>query len=287
MTIAFMLYLGILLVATCAGWGHLIVRSVLRVGDIPKSIQVGIGFGTILILGGILNLFEVINKTSLSLLVGIGVGICIANILLYLYRNTRKKESLLRYVSRFFQSIRTGYTGRPLYTFFIVLLLFLCVIRVVSMVAPHAYNLHDDLQGYMVFPEKMVQTGSLQTDPFSERRIVSSIGGKAFIDSLVLIFSDVEFLHFVDRGFGFSLFLITLYGVLAYIRLKKEYILALLFIPVLMAAPMANITAIYSGSILFVTLAYMVLRKINLGTEAVKMTILFSISVAGLCALKT
>jgi hypothetical protein len=127
----------------------------------------------------------------------------------------------------------------------------------------------------------------LQDDPFSERRIVSSIGGKAFIDTLILVFSDSRFLHFVDRGFGFGLFLITLYGLLAFLKLKKEYILALLFIPVLMSAPMANITSIYSGSVLFTLLSYLILRDISSEKEEKRMIIIFAIGIAGLCALKT
>lgn len=289
----FILILGILLILSCMGWGFVISRLI-KSPKIPFEIKSGIGFAWIIVVGGVLNLLSVINFFTITILIGVGMLCSVYVFGKCMYMLRKGGFSLIESIPKKIVSAKSSIKTKPIYTFFLIILIAFIGLRAVSMTAPHFYNTHDDAQGYIVFPEKMVQTGSMQIDPFSERRIVSSIGGKAFIDSIFLTYADERFLHFSDRGFGFLLFLFVLLGILKSIQIKNEYIVALLYIPVLIMAPMANITSIYTGSVLFVVLCYFLIHHIrDVGSEKrsvqnlVSTIVLFSLCVAGLVALKT
>lgn len=66
------------------------------------------------------------------------------------------------------------------------------------------YNLYDDGPAYCVFPEKVLQTGKLGEDPFSERRIVTSLGGKPTLDALALALAGSGRSHMLDTGIGLT-----------------------------------------------------------------------------------
>ena len=66
-------------------------------------------------------------------------------------------------------------------------------------------NPHDDFHAYFVFPNKMIQSGSIGPDPYSERRMTSSLGGQYFLDAFVLAALSEENLHLIDPGLGIVL----------------------------------------------------------------------------------
>jgi hypothetical protein len=270
------------------------IGRLVKIPEIPFEIKAGIGFAWIIVVGGALNFLSAIDSFAITTLIGVGILFSVYVFAKYIHTFRQGMYSLIESAQKKIVSAKLSIKTKPVYIFFIIILITFIGLRVVSMVAPNLYNIHDDTQGYFVFPEKMMQTGSMQTDPFSERRIVSSLGGKAFIDSIFLIYSDVRFLHFSDRGFGFLLFLLVLWGILKSIQLKKEYIVALLYIPVLIMAPMANITSIYTGSVLFAVLCYFLIHHIrDTGGEKrsvqnlISTIVLFSLCMAGLMVLKT
>ncbi len=61
------------------------------------------------------------------------------------------------------------------------------------------FDVHDDAQAYLVFPEKMLATGSLGADPFEPRRVLS-LGGQSFLQTLILAARPVRTLHLLDEG---------------------------------------------------------------------------------------
>jgi len=65
-----------------------------------------------------------------------------------------------------------------------------------------AFNWGDDFAAYFVFPKKMLQAGSLGPDPFSERRVVSSLGGNYFLHAFILSMLSVKNLNLIDPGLG-------------------------------------------------------------------------------------
>src|ERR1700733_7695571 len=167
---------GIGIILSFAGWGRLVVK-VLRTGSSSGfgfDAAVGLAFSTSV--GGVLNLAQVISPGVIRgfLLIGLllavfffgiqqgrriweGVGAAGA------YLRQRK---LLAVVAFFLASV----------TF----------IKYATVVSPGVFHPHDDYHAYFVFPTHMLQTGTLGQDPFSERRVVSSLGGNYFIDTFPL-----------------------------------------------------------------------------------------------------
>ena len=71
----------------------------------------------------------------------------------------------------------------------------------VNIASWHFVNL-DDLQGYLVMPERILQTGSTGQDPFLFRRYESGLGGSHYLYALFLTVLDFTQLRMADLGMG-------------------------------------------------------------------------------------
>jgi hypothetical protein len=130
----------------------------------------------------------------------------------------------------------------------------LLAVRYLGAVAGTSFNEHDDLQGYFVFPAKMLQTGSLGPDPFSDRRLVSSLGGQYFLQTLVLCLGDFDNLHLLDSGIAMLVMVGMLVGLAARFALGPGRTLLLLLVFLLAPLPRANITSLLTGAVLLLGL---------------------------------
>ena len=74
-----------------------------------------------------------------------------------------------------------------------------------SIAWPHQIDPNDDWIAYLMYPEKILQTGTL-IDPFSLRRI-TALGGQSFLQAIIMIVGEPENGHVLDRGFGALLLL--------------------------------------------------------------------------------
>lgn len=274
---------GLLVIGSWVGWGICISR-LLGSGDKDNAYKadavsmagylrsIGVGLSFMVIVGGILNIFGVISSTLIYVLVAIGIALAIISVAFDFRRLTKKARNSDG------RSPRSGFGFAAV----MVALILLAFFKYSSAISPGAFNPHDDFQGYFVFPQKMIETGSMGNDPMSERRILS-LGGKAFIDTFVLAAGDIRNLHFADRGIGFLAFMLVLLGVLRGLGIRRGYIALTLFIPLLVPAPMANITAIYLASALFASLIYALYRP----RKGFGQLIIVALIAAGLCALKS
>lgn len=62
-------------------------------------------------------------------------------------------------------------------------------------------NAHDDFHAYLVFPIRMMATGGLASEPFSERRLLV-LGGQPFLQALQLTWLPWRFANLTDLGLG-------------------------------------------------------------------------------------
>ena len=67
----------------------------------------------------------------------------------------------------------------------------------------------DDLQGYLVMPERILQTGSTGLDPFLFRRVEAGLGGSNYLYALFLALVDFTHLRIVDLALGGVSLLVT------------------------------------------------------------------------------
>ena len=130
------------------------------------------GWGLVweILLGGALNLTGAISRPSV-------LGLILSGAALLFIELGRSRRALLAWLAVAVGRIREAslLSKLSLLVFLGLLLLFYA-----SSVFTLHFNPCDDYQAYMVFPEKMIQTGSMGADPFSERRLLS-LGGMSFL----------------------------------------------------------------------------------------------------------
>lgn len=75
----------------------------------------------------------------------------------------------------------------------------------------HQIDPNDDWIAYLMFPERILQTGTF-VDTFSLRR-VQALGGQSFLQAMIMIVGAPENGHILDRGFGALLLLGLLFAI--------------------------------------------------------------------------
>lgn len=81
-----------------------------------------------------------------------------------------------------------------------------------SVAWPAQIDPNDDWIAYLMYPEKILQTGTF-LDPFSLRR-VTALGGQSFLQALVMVVGAPENGHILDRGIGCLLLFGCMLGML-------------------------------------------------------------------------
>ena len=59
--------------------------------------------------------------------------------------------------------------------------------------------------GYLVFPQKMLATHHFAADPFSDRRVISSLGGSYILQAFVIAATSLSNIGMADRTLGLIL----------------------------------------------------------------------------------
>jgi hypothetical protein len=147
-----------------------------------------------------------------------------------------------------------------------------------------SFNGHDDSHAYLVFPNKMLQTGSQGQDPFSERRMYE-YGGQSFLHALMLTTVNLRGLHSLDFGVGWLLAMALVIGHARRGGVAPGACLAvLLALPLFAAPPIVNVTSLVTGLVLFYALmrTFLESREESLATRVVVMAMLL----AGIVTLK-
>jgi len=107
------------------------------------------------------------------------------------------------------------------------------------------FNMHDDMEAYLAFAEKLSQTGSLGADPFSRRRLVSGWGGQTVLDATFLGVGPVDGLKAVDMSMGLLAFALVILYWARQSWLKRLGASALIVALAFYWLPGANITSHY------------------------------------------
>lgn len=276
---------GICILLAFTGWGALINRLLFPRDRIDWGQRAAWGLALATVIGGLLNISSRISRPTVLVWVGCGVLVFAADLL-------TGWGSLVARVSARIRELES----KPWLIAAALLVCLLTTIHYSGSVATgfrqtsnytSGFNLHDDLKAYMVYPVKMLQTGALGLDPFSERRINASLGGQYFLQTLVLAALPEYGLRLIDPGLGVVLVLGLLIGYVSEQRLALNRALSVLLFFLLLYFPILNITSLLTGMALFVslfrTLAWKELQNYNLATRA----LIVALVAAGICSLKS
>jgi hypothetical protein len=186
-----------------AGLGAVMLRLIgLRRVSIPLAALTG--FGLVIFLGGCLNLLHAISYPA-------RLGLVVAGFLAFLWiRTSAKSES----------SLPQPHAHSPWTRVVLLLAAVVFLVRFAATVHTPYYQIDDDYNFYLAAPVKMDALHQYAPDPFSERRIMSSLGGNYFLQSLILAELPIEDVQMADRALGLLLILFVATGLGAVFRLQ-------------------------------------------------------------------
>jgi len=198
---------GIWILISFLGWGTAINRLLFPKQRVDWGERAAWGIAWSVIFGGLLNVTWTISQAAILIYICSGAlyGIIDA------WRNKTFLANKLNQLIKAFQSNKFWAIG----TFIAFLLAFW---QYAGCVYSYTFSAIDDYQAYFVFPEKMLQIGSLGADPFSERRLVSSLGGQSFLLALSFSVLGERSGYLIDPGCAL---LVTLGLLIGYCQRKQ------------------------------------------------------------------
>ena len=198
---------GIWILISFIGWGTAINRLLFPQHRVDWGQRATWGIAGSVILGGLLNVTWTISQAAILIYICSGAlyGLIDA------WRNKASLANKLNQLIKACQSSKFFAIG----TFIAFLLAFS---QYAGCVYSYTFNHHDDNAAYLVFPQKMLQIGSLGADPFSERRLTSALGGQSFLQTLSFSVLDERSGYLIDPGCAL---LVTLGLIIAYCQRKK------------------------------------------------------------------
>ena len=172
---------GLCILLSFIGWGSLLKEAVLPKKDIDWGQRAAWGVALSILVGGILNLFSAISRVTV-------ISYIIIGILDFFLFSFPKRSNL-------------SWREDKLAILGIFLVFLLLLLRYGAWVYIPDFHT-DDFHGYLVFPQKMLQAGSLGADPFTERRL-HGLGGNSFLLTLIFSFLKLQNLYIIDRGIAY------------------------------------------------------------------------------------
>lgn len=231
--------LVLLLLGAWVGWGSILSRVIQ-----PRSAAGGfsdpgllgaLGLAWSAVIGGVYNLLEIISPLLAWAHLGIG---CIG-----LAFWTRIRSKTVRKTRRF----------RVLTVTFLVVLGSLLLVSAGDS-AWVDFNPHDDHHAYLTFPVKMLESGALGEDPFSQRRLQSGLGGQYFLLSLALAGGGVRHVAVLDRAAALCLFLLIALGHWRRLGTAGVWFALVASFVVIVQIPHVNLSSLMTGSALLFAL---------------------------------
>jgi hypothetical protein len=263
-----------LLFLSIAGYGAILLRLFgLRRPSI--AIAATSGVGVVIFLGGCLNAIQAITTPVLLTLVFLGLLAALLLRITFTETNSPSEPAAPRS-----QSSRTV-------TLLVILLAILFALRIGASVHAGQYQASDDYNYYLAAPAKMLQLHHYAADPFSERRIMTSIGGSYFLQTMVLAALPLVNLQMADRTLGLFLLAFMAYGIANEFRLTRVQRLIFALLVIFTPQLQFNLTFVLLPSALFFGLVYLAAKRKLLSDRPVLLAILLGIVTGAVATMKS
>ena len=252
------------------GWGGGLARLVRLPRDLGSAGCLGVGLAVCY--GGVVGFLGIAGPAAAGGLVVLGLAVGAAQI--------RSLE-----FPAFAELLPEGWPARCV----LGAIVLLAVLGVVGHVYYADYDVYDDYLAYLVYPQKLLTTGALGLEPFSERRLQTSLGGMYFLQSLVLVGAGFFYLHTIDPAFGLALTLLLLVAAMARQGVVLPWRLGVLLLALLLMPTILNLTAIVLPLALMLFVYLLVDGDPNFaaGSFTVGRIVAFSLVGAALVAIKS
>lgn len=233
-----------LLLVSFTGWGRL-AGKVVRVRQLPTSVACALGIATLIFIGGFLNLAHALYGDVL-------IALAIVGLVLYLlWLRDRPAEYRWRAFWR---------QASPWTKILLVVALVILAVRAAATIRVGLFNNFDDGAAYLVFAHKLLATHHFAFDPFSDRRIISSLGGAYLLQAFVIAATSLSHIAMADRTLGLVLLAAALFDIGIAFELSPWQIALLEFIAFLVPQPTINLTFIVLPTSLLLAMIWLILK---------------------------
>ena len=261
-----------LLFLSLAGYGAILLR-LFGLRRPSTALAATAGVPVFLLLGGFLNLAHAITSPILIALTLLGI---IAALLLRITLANSEPED---------KAVQPPHSRAA--TLLLCLAALLFAIRLGATVHAGQYQASDDYNFYLAAPSKMLELHHYAADPFSERRIMSSIGGNYFLQDMVLAVLPLEDVQMADRALGLLLLAFLAFGLAREFRLtsmqRAIFALLVVFTPQLQF----NLTFVLLPSALFFGLVYLAANRKLLAEHPALLALLLGAVTGAVAAMKS
>ncbi|WP_293330370.1 hypothetical protein [Microcoleus sp. CAWBG58] len=279
-------FYGICLLLSLIGWGKVLNHILFPNQRIDWGQRSAWGLAFSVLIGGILNATWTISQTTILFFLGLGLIYClidlvnhrqlIINNILHVFQECRQDKVILAGIAIvslliLIQYAGWLYTGRHNFA---------------NMVYADGFNTSDDYHGYLVFPHKMLQLGSMGSDPFSERRIVS-LGGQSFLQALILSGLSDTNLNLIDPALPLIITVGLILGFFKENKVSTKRIVFTILFLLLIPLPKANTTSLMLPVALFVSLFRTIDSKEIEDNHWAANACILALITAAICALKS
>ena len=243
------------------GWSQLFfLRSITKL----ISLNIVIGMGLTLSLGGILNVLGLANHNSIKVIFFFGL-------VLFFFKIYKSRHLFLTLIK--FKNFNKIY-----FYAFIPLLLF--ILNTTASINPEIYNYHDDFQKYFLHPVKMLETGSIFGSKLSAVGN-TVLGGQAFFQSFFVSAISLKGINIFDSVFCLS---ICLFLILEWSAKKRVFVVGILIslLIVLVHPQYVNISSIYSSVLFILSSIIFSLKILQVGSSQKLVNIKFILAL-GIC----
>jgi hypothetical protein len=280
---------GILIPVSLTGWGCVLNRLLFPKAQTDWGQRTAWGLALSVVVGGVLNLLSCISRATILVYLGLGVVAWATDCLL-------RRSSPSKSASQLVADAHKNRKAELICAALVVLLVLIQYAGSISVArydypsspaGPVRFNQADDFQAYFVFPQKMLQLGSMGRDPFSSRRLESSLGGQSFLDTFVLSVLSVQNLHIIDPGLGLLLIIGLLWGNFKERATSLAWSLALLFVFVWIDPPTVNVASLYTGTAMFLNLYRTLDWKALPSSHFLSRTFIVALIASVICSLKS
>ena len=231
---------SVLILASIAGFGSLLLRLA-GVRRNALALAATVGVSVIVLLGGVLNLRGLIAAPVLFGVLALGLVAGVIGLL------DRRRTAAAEEIETPSPDTRPAWIAMALLVVFAAMF----ALRLGSSVHTLYYQMSDDYNFYLASPVKMLETHHFAPDPFSERRIMSSMGGNTFLEVLVLAALPVEDVQMADRAVGLLLLALLAFRLAPQFGLTRTQTAALAALFLLMPQLQFNLTFVILPSALF------------------------------------
>ena len=229
----FAFFWGFVIAFSFVGWGYILNKLLLPKKNLSWGLLAVLGVSLNITVGAVLNLVHLVRQAEVFGLLGLGL-------LLFLVFFAVNIKSIFREISGF---IRSCWSDK-IFGFFVLAIFAVFLIKYVPVVSNNNFNPYDDYQGYVALASQLKQTGYLGNQPFSERKVISSLGGQEFLDTFVSFPLSWNNLQLLDQGVGVIIFIFLLLELLVRRKaITKRLGAVAIFTFLLISFPIENITS--------------------------------------------